>query len=130
MQLTDPVHDLQFAPTGGLEQHTLAIASSDMYLYHLKSMEDGEKDEDVISNNTTLNINQVAQFDDHNCDVARVTWNDFGNTLISNGSDGQILIWMENYMEIWKSIGSLKQNPSQEGYYLERFNSLDNQNYA
>ena len=121
MQLTDPVNDLQFAPNGGLDYNVLAIASNDLYIYHLKTIEE-DANNDQIAVNSTLNINQVAQFDDHNCNVLRVTWNDFGNLLVSNGDDGQILLWMENYMQIWKSISSLKQNAS--GYCLQGFNGV------
>ena len=140
-QLVDPVNDLKFAPNVGLSYHMLAIASNDLCIYHLKPNDDGEDINNILNNvnninfhstfshSGVLNVSQVVRFTDHNCNVLRVAWNDFGNLLVSNGDDGQILVWMENYMQKWKAVGFLKHSSSSKsGYSLQGFNGLSMDN--
>ena len=126
-QVMDPVNDIAFAPNVGLSYHMLAIASTDLFIFHLRLNEEEDVTSVVpitnnngYSNGTQLNLNQVARFSDHSCNVLRVAWNDFGDLLISNGDDGQIFVWMSDYQQKWQNAGLLRQGSSvKSGYSLQ-----------
>uniref|UniRef100_A0A8C5JYZ8 Nucleoporin SEH1-like n=1 Tax=Jaculus jaculus TaxID=51337 RepID=A0A8C5JYZ8_JACJA len=61
---------------------------------------------------TKFEIHIVAQFDNHNSQVWRVTWNITGIVLASSGDDGYLRLWKTNYMDNWKCTGILKGNGS------------------
>ncbi|XP_076992175.1 nucleoporin SEH1 isoform X6 [Tamandua tetradactyla] len=61
---------------------------------------------------TKFEIHVVAQFDNHNSQVWRVSWNITGTVLASSGDDGCVRLWKANYMDNWKCTGILKGNGS------------------
>ncbi|EPY79362.1 hypothetical protein CB1_000932083 [Camelus ferus] len=61
---------------------------------------------------TKFEIHIVAQFDNHNSQVWRVSWNITGTVLASSGDDGCVRLWKANYMDNWKCTGILKGNGS------------------
>uniref|UniRef100_A0A8D2CZC6 SEH1 like nucleoporin n=1 Tax=Sciurus vulgaris TaxID=55149 RepID=A0A8D2CZC6_SCIVU len=61
---------------------------------------------------TKFEIHIVAQFDNHNSQVWRVSWNITGTVLASSGDDGCVRLWKANYMDNWKCTGILKGNRS------------------
>ncbi|XP_055917583.1 nucleoporin seh1 [Eupeodes corollae] len=99
--ITDPVHDMAFAPNVGRSYHVLAVASKYLYILNLKSISDP-------TGSARLDIQTVAQFSDHNCPVWRVCWNITGTMLASSGDDGCVRIWRMNYARNWKCAAVLK----------------------
>ncbi|KAL0613866.1 Nucleoporin SEH1 [Plecturocebus cupreus] len=61
---------------------------------------------------TKFELHIVAQFDNHNSQVWRVSWNITGTVLASSGDDGCVRLWKANYMDNWKCTGILKGNGS------------------
>ncbi|XP_048452154.1 nucleoporin SEH1 [Rhincodon typus] len=61
---------------------------------------------------TRFEIQTVAQFDNHNSQVWRVSWNITGTVLASSGDDGCVRLWKANYMDNWKCTGILKGDGS------------------
>jgi WD40 repeat protein len=99
--ITDPVHDLAFAPNSGRSYHVLAVASKDVSIFNLKPIVDQ-------SGNNRFEVISAAQFNDHYCTVWRVTWNVTGTMLASSGDDGYLRMWRMNYQKGWKCICSFK----------------------
>jgi nucleoporin SEH1 len=104
-QITDPVHDLAFAPNCGRSYHVLAVASKDVSIFNLKPVQDP-------SGNSRFEVNLTAQFNDHYCTVWRVTWNVTGTMLASSGDDGYLRMWRMNYQKGWKCVCSFKPESS------------------
>lgn len=116
--ISDPVHDVSFAPNIGRSYHLIAVgmstadlvsfialtkptfplaASKDVRILSLKSTQ-----QDMLSMSQSsqpsavtpkYEIRQVAQFDDHSSQVWRVSWNITGTILASSGDDGNIRLW-------------------------------------
>lgn len=101
MNITDPVHDIAFAPNSGRSYHVLAVASKDVSIFNLKPIVDQ-------SGNNRFEVVAAAQFNDHYCTVWRVTWNVTGTMLASSGDDGYLRMWRMNYQKGWKCICSFK----------------------
>ncbi|XP_047647424.1 centrosomal protein of 192 kDa [Phacochoerus africanus] len=109
MTVTDPVHDIAFAPNLGRSFHILAIATKDVRIFTLKPV---RKELTSSGGPTKFEIQVVAQFDNHNSQVWRVSWNITGTVLASSGDDGCVRLWKANYMDNWKCTGILKGNGS------------------
>ncbi|XP_036411421.1 nucleoporin SEH1 isoform X1 [Megalops cyprinoides] len=109
MTVTDPVHDIAFAPNLGRSFHVLAVATKDVRIFKLIPLR-----ADVASTTgpTRLEVQIVAQFDSHNSQVWRVSWNITSALLASSGDDGCVRIWKANYMGNWKCTGILKGDGS------------------
>lgn len=99
--VTDPVHDVAFAPNCGRSYHVLAVASKDVSIFNLKPIADP-------TGNSRLDVSLAAQFNDHYCTVWRVTWNVTGTMLASSGDDGYLRMWRMNYQKGWKCVCSFK----------------------
>jgi len=100
--ITEPVHDIAFAPNIGRSYHVLAVGSKDLRIITLKPLPD-QKDEPA-----RFEIRQAGQFDDHGSTVWRVCWNITGTILATSGDDGQVKLWKANYQDHWKCIQTLK----------------------
>uniref|UniRef100_A0A663LUK6 SEH1 like nucleoporin n=1 Tax=Athene cunicularia TaxID=194338 RepID=A0A663LUK6_ATHCN len=109
MTVTDPVHDIAFAPNLGRSFHILAVATKDVRIFTLKPL---RKELSTSGGLTKFEIHIVAQFDNHNSQVWRVSWNITGTVLASSGDDGCVRLWKANYMDNWKCTGILKGNGS------------------
>ncbi|XP_054841844.1 centrosomal protein of 192 kDa [Eublepharis macularius] len=109
MTVTDPVHDIAFAPNLGRSFHILAVATKDVRIFTLKPV---RKELTATSGLTKFEVQLVAQFDNHNSQVWRVSWNITGTVLASSGDDGCVRLWKANYMDNWKCTGILKGNGS------------------
>ncbi|XP_066480532.1 centrosomal protein of 192 kDa [Tiliqua scincoides] len=109
MTVTDPVHDIAFAPNLGRSFHILAVATKDVRIFTLKPL---RKELTPSSGLTKFEVQLVAQFDNHNSQVWRVSWNITGTVLASSGDDGCVRLWKANYMDNWKCTGILKGNGS------------------
>ncbi|KAB1258295.1 Nucleoporin SEH1 [Camelus dromedarius] len=68
MTVTDPVHDIAFAPNLGRSFHILAIATKDVRIFTLKPV---RKELTSSGGPTKFEIHIVAQFDNHNSQVWR-----------------------------------------------------------
>lgn len=110
--ITDPVHDISFAPNLGRSFHLLAVATKDVRIISLTPISDSVG---VASGLTRLDTQIAAQFDDHACTVWRVCWNVTGTILASSGDDGCVRLWKMNYMNSWKCVAVLKGDGSQSG---------------
>ncbi|XP_067834277.1 nucleoporin SEH1 isoform X1 [Heptranchias perlo] len=107
--VTDPVHDIAFAPNLGRSFHILAVANKDVRIFTLKPL---RKELSGSGGPTKFEIQTVAQFDNHNSQVWRVSWNITGTVLASSGDDGCVRLWKANYMDNWKCTGVLKGDGS------------------
>ncbi|XP_064640388.1 nucleoporin SEH1-like [Lineus longissimus] len=108
--ITDPVNDVAFAPNLGRSYHSLAIATKDVRILTLEPL----RKEQAASqqSGTKLGIRQVAQFEEHNSQVWRLSWNITGTILASSGDDGSVRLWKANYLDNWKCISVLKGDGS------------------
>ncbi|KAM4688583.1 nucleoporin SEH1 isoform 2-T2 [Discoglossus pictus] len=127
MTVTDPVHDLSFAPNLGRSFHILAVATKDVRIFTMKPL---RKELTSSGGVTKFEIHTVAQFDNHNSQVWRVSWNITGTVLASSGDDGSVRLWKANYMDNWKCTGVLKGdgnpvNTTQQGFFVSSFGSAN-----
>jgi len=102
--VTEPVHDIAFAPNLGRSYHILGIASKDVTIVTLKPV----KNDNSQGTLTQFEVRQAGQFDDHGLTVWRVCWNMTGTILASSGDDGSVRLWKANYLDIWKCISTLR----------------------
>ncbi|XP_018618564.1 nucleoporin SEH1-like isoform X1 [Scleropages formosus] len=107
--VTDPVHDVSFAPNLGRSFHVLAVASKDVRIFKLIPL---SRKESIPTGPTRFEVQVVAQFDSHNSQVWRVSWNITSTLLASSGDDGCVRLWKANYMDNWKCTGVLKGDGS------------------
>ncbi|XP_062599800.1 nucleoporin SEH1-like [Saccostrea cucullata] len=113
--VTDPVHDVAFAPNLGRSYHLLAIASKELKIISLTPL--GR--DSVIGNQAVVSrfeMKQVASFPDHESPVWRVSWNVTGTVLSSSGDDGCVRLWKANYLGRWKCISIIKGDASQSRF--------------
>ncbi|XP_074604760.1 nuclear pore complex protein Nup44A [Brevipalpus obovatus] len=118
--VSEPVHDLAFAPNVGRSYHLLGIASRDVKIISIKPAQQQQQQAQLNSNNQLslssshqaltprFDIQQVAQFNDHGAQVWRVSWNITGTILASSGDDGSVRLWKANYLDNWKCVTELK----------------------
>ncbi|XP_077561814.1 nuclear pore complex protein Nup44A [Haemaphysalis longicornis] len=107
--IADPVHDLAFAPSVGRSHYLLGIASRDVRILSFKPLQPDimmSQLQDGVAARFETKV--VAQFDDHNTQAWRVSWNIIGTILASSGDDGCVRLWKANYMGIWKCIATLQ----------------------
>ncbi|XP_077052767.1 nucleoporin SEH1 isoform X1 [Siphateles boraxobius] len=109
MTVTDPVHDIAFAPNLGRSFHVLAIATKDVRIFKLIPL---RRDSANSSGPTKFEVQVMAQFDSHNSQVWRVSWNITSTLLASSGDDGCVRLWKANYMDNWKCTGILRGDGS------------------
>ncbi|XP_012934880.1 nucleoporin SEH1 isoform X2 [Aplysia californica] len=104
--ITEPVHDVRFAPNLGRSYHLLAIAARDLTIVSMKisGKESGSNPGGVSKPELRL----VGSFDDHESVVWRVSWNITGTILASSGDDGCVRLWKANYLDNWKCLSVLK----------------------
>jgi len=100
--ITEPVHDIAFAPNIGRSYHVLAVASRDLRIITLKPVnQGGDQIKEVGSGSsgapTKFDIRQAGQFDDHGSVVWRVCWNITGTILATSSDDGAVKLWKANY---------------------------------
>ncbi|XP_002411485.3 nucleoporin SEH1 [Ixodes scapularis] len=107
--VVEPVHDLAFAPSLGRSFFLLGIASKDVRIVSLKPLQP-ESTLSQLQEGTAAKFETklVGQFEDHNSQVWRVSWNILGTILASSGDDGCVRLWKANYMGIWKCIAALQ----------------------
>ncbi|MEQ2235092.1 Nucleoporin SEH1, partial [Ilyodon furcidens] len=89
MTVTDAVHDIAFAPNLGRSFHVLAIATKDVRIFKLVPL----RKESTATGPTKFEVQIVAQFDNHNSQVWRVSWNITSTLLASSGDDGCVRLW-------------------------------------
>ncbi|KAF0874655.1 CE192 protein, partial [Crocuta crocuta] len=96
MTVTDPVHDIAFAPNLGRSFHILAVATKDVRIFTFKPV---RKELTSSGGPTKFEIHIVAQFDNHNSQVWRVSWNITGTVLASSGDDGCVRLWKGKFID-------------------------------
>ncbi|XP_064099609.1 nucleoporin SEH1-like isoform X2 [Macrobrachium nipponense] len=104
--ITEPVHDIAFAPNLGRSYHLLGIATKDVRIIALKPNK-----QESLQNQSSLSSFEVrlaGRFDDHGSTVWRVCWNMTGTILASSGDDGCVRLWKANYLDIWRCISTLR----------------------
>ncbi|RWS29983.1 nucleoporin seh1-like isoform X1 [Leptotrombidium deliense] len=131
--ITDPVHDIAFAPNVGLSYNLLGIATKDVKILSIKHPQIQEKmnvSSTIAGSQHSLtvaaskhDIRQVMQFNDHGSQVWRVSWNVTGTILASSGDDGTVRLWKANYLENWKCVGVIKGDSFNPG---SNFNPASN----
>ncbi|XP_014278028.1 nucleoporin SEH1 isoform X1 [Halyomorpha halys] len=87
--VTDPVHDLAFAPRLGRSYDLLAVATKDIKLYILCQI--------MNSSFATVKfkLHLAANFEGHNSTVWRISWNSVGSILVSSGDDRCVRLWKQ-----------------------------------
>jgi len=104
--VTEPVHDVRFAPNLGRSYHLLAIAARDLTIVSMKMpRKDSMSGPGGVSK---PEMRLVGQFEDHESVVWRVSWNITGTVLASSGDDGCVRLWKANYLDSWKCLSVLK----------------------
>ncbi|KAG1681672.1 Nucleoporin SEH1 [Nymphon striatum] len=105
--VSEPVHDVSFAPNGGRSYHLLAVASKDVKILILKPLENSSN---IIAQTSMsqFEIRLGGQFNDHSTKVRRVSWNITGTILASSGDDGCVRLWKANYLDTWKCVSVLR----------------------
>lgn len=106
INVSEPVHDISFAPNVGRSYHMLAIASKDVSIFNLKPILE------PTTNTSRFEVVKAAQFNDNFCTVWRVTWNITGSILASSGDDGYVRLWRMNYQKIFKCVCSFRPDNS------------------
>lgn len=101
INVTEPVHDIAFAPNVGRSYHMLAVASKDVSIFNIKPVTES-------SGTQRFEVTKAAQFNDNYCTVWRVAFNVTGTILVSSGDDGYVRIWRMNYQKGFKCICSFK----------------------
>ncbi|XP_055374466.1 nucleoporin seh1-like [Condylostylus longicornis] len=99
--ISESVYDIAFAPNLGRTYHRLAVASKDLHILNIKPITES-------TGLSRLEVQSVAQFNDHYCQVWRVCWNITGTMLASSGDDGCIRIWKMNDIKSWICSDILK----------------------
>ncbi|XP_056598184.1 nucleoporin SEH1 isoform X3 [Triplophysa dalaica] len=90
--VTDLVHDVAFAPNLGRSFHVLAIATKDVRIFKLVPL---RRESTSSSAPTKFEVQVMAQFDSHNSQVWRVSWNITSTLLASSGDDGCVRLWKD-----------------------------------
>lgn len=112
MGITDPVHDVAFAPNVGRSRHLLAIASKDIHIVAMKPLKE-KPSQSASGFPEKPDITVIATLQEHEAQVWRVEWNLTGTILSSTGDDGRVRLWKANYLDNWKCIAEMKGDDSQ-----------------
>ncbi|XP_050507113.1 nucleoporin SEH1 [Diabrotica virgifera virgifera] len=121
--VVDPVHDIAFSPNLGRSYHILAVATKDVRIINLTPVND---EQSIQSGVTKLDVETIAQFEDHNSLVWRVCWNLTGTVLCSTGDDGCVRMFKMIYINSWKPVAVLKGDSSQSSYDQRTTSSTNN----
>jgi len=105
-EVTDPVHDVRFAPNLGRSYHLLAIAAKDLTIVSLRMNRKDPQSAPGGVNKPEMRL--VGHFEDHDSQVWRVSWNITGTVLASSGDDGCVRLWKANYLDSWKCLSVLR----------------------
>ncbi|KAF4517324.1 hypothetical protein B566_EDAN007276 [Ephemera danica] len=111
--VTEPVHDIAFAPNLGRSFHLLAVASKDVRLIILRPSDDGI----TATGLTKFTVELAARFEDHYSVVWRVAWNITGTVLASSGDDNCVRLWKGECVEVLRDDTS-SSHTSQESDVL------------
>lgn len=103
--MSDPVHDIAFAPNIGRSYSVLAVASKELKIVTLKP---NKGSQNLQKSSDKYDIRLAGYFNDHASTVWRVCWNATGTIVASSGDDGQVRLWKSNYMDNWKCVASLR----------------------
>jgi len=103
--VTEPVHDVRFAPNLGRSFQLLAIAARDLTIVSMKINRKESIENTPVSK---PELRMVGQFDDHDSVVWRVSWNITGTVLASSGDDGCVRLWKANYLDNWRCLRVLR----------------------
>ena len=135
--MSDPVHDIAFAPNIGRSYSVLAVASKELKIVTLKPIRNSQNsqsssdkyDVSIFGNRTEswsfitwadyndtswmnswtpFQIRLAGYFNEHSSTVWRVCWNATGTLVASSGDDGQVRLWKSNHIDNWKCIASLR----------------------
>lgn len=101
VSVSDPVHDLAFAPRLGRSFDLLAIATKDIKLLTIYQIM-------ASSGAIRFEVSLTATFEDHFSTIWRVSWNSIGSILASTGDDGSVRMWKQCQKSVWKSIAVIK----------------------
>lgn len=113
MSITDPVHDVAFAPNVGRSMHLLAVASKDVHIMSIKPLREKPIQTNVGGFPDKPDITTAATLTDHEAHVWRVEWNLTGTILSSTADDGRVRLWKANYLDNWKCIAEMKGDDSE-----------------
>lgn len=104
------VRDIAWAPSAGRSYHLIATACEDGHLRIFKLVEaksaslirrdsnfDVNEDERDGEHPHALSVECIADFDDHQAEVWKVSWNVTGTLLNSSGDDGKVRLWKPTY---------------------------------
>jgi len=94
--VTDPVHDIAFAPNVGRSNDLLGIATTKDVKMISISQNHSDSFLHVSTPQNQMNkytISVIANFEDHAAQVWRVSWNITGTILASSGDDGTVRLW-------------------------------------
>ena len=120
MTISDPVHDIAFAPNIGRSYLVLAVATNkDLRIISMKHSEEqsapavlagnskrgGENEKGSLSK---YQVRLAGHYNDHGSTVWRVCWNVTGTILATSGDDGQVRLWKANYLDDWKCVAVLR----------------------
>lgn len=112
--ISEPVHDLAFAPRLGRSYDLLAVATKDVKLYTLCQIMSK-------SSSVKFRLTLAATFDDHNSTVWRISWNSVGSILASSGDDRCVRLWKQCPIVFRKDDDiEIPRLPDQASHYLDK----------
>ncbi|XP_015927081.1 nucleoporin SEH1 [Parasteatoda tepidariorum] len=113
LPIKEAVYDLAFAPNLGRSYNLLAVATKNLQIFIIRSLPD-QNIGGIPEGTSKYEIRQAGQFDNHNSQVWRVSWNITGTILASSGDDGCVRLWKANFNEKWKCIATMKGDGTTE----------------
>uniref|UniRef100_A0A6A7GD02 Nuclear pore complex component n=1 Tax=Hirondellea gigas TaxID=1518452 RepID=A0A6A7GD02_9CRUS len=90
---TEDIYDVVWAPKMGRKYHLIATGCKDGIVRIFKISSKGE-----------FTVNLVAELNQHQSPVWRVSWNVTGTILASSGSDGTVRLWKADSEDNWRQI--------------------------
>ncbi|GIY46493.1 nucleoporin SEH1 [Caerostris darwini] len=124
LPVTDAVYDIAFAPNLGRSYNLLAVATKNLQIFIIRPLHD-QNVSSVQDVSPKYEIRQAGQFDNHNSQVWRVSWNITGTILASSGDDGCVRLWKASCNEKWKCIATLKGDGSTEPAEKQSNNEIE-----
>ncbi|KAG8195391.1 hypothetical protein JTE90_001405 [Oedothorax gibbosus] len=114
LPIKDPIHDIAFAPNLGRSYNLLAVATKNLQIYIVRPVPVQVDQSGVQEATSKYEIRLAGQFDNHNSQVWRVSWNITGTILASSGDDGCVRLWKATHNDKWKCIATLKGDGTTE----------------